>query len=319
MSPTQQPRVRVGIDVSKRTLDVCLLPEGETFTVANDQEGLDALLARIEGAGVELVVLEATGRYERLAATSIAAAGIPVAVVNPRQARDFAKAIGKLAKTDKIDAFVLARFAEAVGPSPSAIPDEEAQHLQYILARRRQLLCMLTAEKNRLQMAPPAFKGRVEAHMRWLEKEIGRTDRALEEAVEASATLRENEALLRSVPGVGRVLSRTLLAELPELGTLTHRRLCALVGVAPFNRDSGQRRGKREVWGGRAPVRAALYMGTLVATRHNPVLREFYERLLAAGKPKKVALVACMRKLLSILNALMRDHAIWRCPHALTP
>ncbi len=268
---------------------------------------------------VELVVLEATGRYERLAATSIAAAGIPVAVVNPRQTRDFAKAIGKLAKTDRIDAFVLARFAEAVDPSPSTIPDEEAHHLQYILSRRRQLLSMLVSERNRLQMAPEAFKGRVEAHMKWLEKEIGRTDRGLDEAIEASAAFEKNEALLRSVPGVGRVLARTLIAELPELGKLTHKRLSALVGVAPFNRDSGQSRGKREVWGGRAPVRAALYMGALVATRHNPRIKEFYERLLAAGKPKKVALVACMRKLLSILNALMRDRATWRCPHALTP
>ena len=319
MSSTQRRKVHAGIDVSKRNLEVCILPGAETFTVANDQEGVDELLARIGGAGVELVVLEATGRYERLAATSIAATGIPLAIVNPRQVRDFAKAIGRLAKTDRIDAFVLARFAEAIGPSPSAIPDEEAQHLQYLLARRRQLLSMLTAEKNRLQMAPPAFKGRVEAHMRWLEKEIGRTDRGLEEAVDASATFREHEALLRSVLGVGRVLSRTLLAELPELGKLTHKRLCALVGVAPFSRDSGQGRGKREVWGGRAPVRAALYMGALVAARYNPTIKEFYERLVAAGKPKKVALVACMRKLLSLLNALMRDRAIWRCPHVLAP
>jgi transposase len=268
-----------------------------------------------------LVVLEATGRYERLAATSIAASGIAVAVVNPRQARDFAKAIGRLAKTDRIDAYVLARFASAVGPSPSAIPDEEALLLQAILARRRQLLAMLTAEKNRLQMTPEALKKRIRAHMRWLEKEIERTDRDLDEAIEASATFKENEALLkRSVPGVGPVLARTLLAELPELGTITHKRLCALVGVAPFNRDSGQGRGKREVWGGRAPVRAALYMGALVATRYNPTIKEFYERLLKAGKPKKVvALVACMRKLLSILNALMRDRAIWRSSHALTP
>ena len=266
-----------------------------------------------------MVVLEATGRYERLAATSIAAAGIAVAIVNPRQARDFAKAIGRLAKTDKIDAEVLARFAWAVGPSPSVIPDEEAQALQAILARRRQLLSMLTAETNRLQMAPEALRKRIRAHINWLEKEIERTDRDLEEAIKASATFRENEALLRSVPGVGPVLARTLLAELPELGTLTHKRLCALVGVAPFNRDSGHRRGKREVWGGRAPVRAALYMGALVATRYNPTIKEFYERLLAAGKPKKVALVACMRKLLSILNALMRDRAVWRCPHTLTP
>lgn len=325
-NPHQHRRTHaVGIDVSKRTLDVCILPEdapqGESFVLANDQEGIDELLSRLAKleANPALVVLEATGRYERLAASSIAAAGIPVAVVNPRQARDFAKAIGQLAKTDKIDAFVLARFASAVGPSPSTIPDEEARHLQYILARRRQLLSMLVSEKNRLQMAPEAFEGRVRAHVRWLEKEIGRTDRGLDEAIEASAAFKENEALLRSVPGVGRVLARTLIAELPELGTLTHKRLCALVGVAPFNRDSGQGRGKREVWGGRAPVRAALYMGALVATRHNPHIKEFYGRLLAAGKPKKVALVACMRKLLVTLNALMRDRAIWRCPHALTP
>jgi len=267
----------------------------------------------------ELVVLEATGRYERPASAAIAASGIAVAVVNPRRARDFAKATGRLAKTDKIDAEVLARFATAIGPPPSVLPDEEAQALQAILTRRRQILEMLVSENNRLQMAPEAVAKRIRAHMKWLEKELSRTDRDLDEAVEASTTFKANEALLRSVPGVGPVLARTLLAELPELGTLTHKRLCALVGVAPFNRDSGQRRGKREVWGGRAPVRAALYMGALVATRHNPTIKEFYERLLKAGKPKKVALVACMRKLLSILNAMMRDSAIWRCPHVLIP
>jgi transposase len=322
VSPTQREvHVVVGIDVSNKRLDVCFLPEGESFVLSNDQEGIDELLGRLEGVRPELVVLEATGRYERLAATSIAAAGIAVAVVNPRQARDFAKAIGRLAKTDRIDAFVLARFATAVDPSPSIISDEEAQALQHILARRRQLLSMLTAENDRLQMAPEALKGRIRAHMKWLEREIERTDGDLDEAIEKSATFKENEALLRSVPGVGPVLARrTLMAELPELGTITHKRLCALVGVAPFNRDSGQGRGKREVWGGRAPVRAALYMATLlVATRHNPVLKRFYERLLRAGKPKKVALVACMRKLLSILNAVMRDRVVWRCPHALTP
>ncbi len=323
-SPSQQ-EVHVGIDVSKRTLDVCVLPggaddpRGESFTVANDQAGVGEILSRIEGSGPKLVVMEATGRYERLAATSIAAGGIPVAVVNPRQARDFAKAMGRLAKTDKIDAFVLARFAGAVEPKASAIPDEEAVALQGILARRRQLIEMLVAENNRLQMAPKALEKRIRAHIEWLKKEVGRTDEDLDEAVEENAAFRASEALLRSVPGVGRVLSRTLLAELPELGEITHRRLCALVGVAPFNRDSGQRSGRRETWGGRASVRATLYMGTLVATRFNPAIKEFYERLLAAGKPKKVALVACMRKLLSILNALMRDRAIWRCPHALTP
>ncbi len=324
-SPSQQ-EIHVGIDVSKRTLDVCILPSeagaphGESFVVANDQEGIGELLSRIEGLSPELVVLEATGRYERLAATSIAARRIPVAVVNPRQARDFAKAMGTLAKTDKIDAFVLARFAGAVQPRASAIPDEEALALQGILARRRQLIEMLVSESNRLKMArKEALAKRIRAHMRWLEKEIERTDGDLDGAIGGNAAFKANEILLRSVPGVGRVLSRTLLAELPELGTLTHKRLCALVGVVPFNRDSGDRRGKRETWGGRAPVRATLYMGALVATRHNPAIKEFYERLLAAGKPKKVALVACMRKLLSILNALMRDRAIWRCPHALTP
>ncbi len=316
--PTRH-HVVVGIDVSKRRLDVCLMPDGEAFAVANDQRGIDELLSRLEEVCPELVVLEATGRYERPAAAAIAASGIAVAVVNPRQTRDFAKATGRLAKTDKIDAGVLARFAEAVGPRPSVLPDEESSALQAILTRRRQLLEMLVAENNRLQMAPEAVARRIRAHMEWLRKEIERTDGELDEAIASSTTFKENEALLRSVPGVGPVLARTLLAELPELGTLESKRLCALVGVAPFNRDSGTLHGKREVWGGRAPVRAALYMGALVATRHNPHIKEFYERLLAAGKPKKVALVGCMRKLLSILNAVMRDRAIWRCPHALTP
>lgn len=320
-----EKEVHVGIDVSKRTLDVCILPdeagapEGESFVLANDQAGVDEVLSRIGGSNPKLVVMEATGRYERLAATSIAATGVPVAIVNPRQARDFAKAMGRLAKTDRIDAFVLARFAAAMEPQASVIPDEEAQALQYVLARRRQLIEMLVSENNRLGTAPKALQKRIRAHIEWLRKEISRTDKDLDEAIEDSATFKENERLLRSVPGVGRVLARTLLAELPELGALTHKRVCALVGVAPFNRDSGQSRGKREVWGGRAPVRATLYMGALAATRFDPVIKEFYERLLASGKPKKVALVACMRKLLSILNAVMRDRAIWRCPHDLTP
>jgi transposase len=320
MSATNPQRPRhVGIDVSKERLDVCLMPEGEAFAIANNQEGIDSLIERLEEARPDLVVLEASGRYERPAAAAIAAVGISVAVINPRQARDYAKATGRLAKTDRIDAEILARFAGAVGPSPSILPDEEAQTLQAILARRRQLSAMLVAETNRAQMAPEALAKRIRAHVRWLEKELSRTDRDLDEAIEASATFKENEALLRSVPGVGAVLARTLLAELPELGTITHKRLCALVGVAPFNNDSGKRKGKREVWGGRAPVRAALYMGALVATRHNPLIARFYERLLAAGKPKKVALVACMRKLLSILNAMIRDGTPWHATHLLTP
>ena len=285
---TERTVRHVGIDVSKEHLDVCSLPDGEIFSVANDRAGIDELLARLlEGVRPDLVVLEATGKYERPAAVAVAAAGIAVAVVNPRQARDFAKAAGRLAKTDRIDAEVLARFAGAVGPRPSVLPDEEARALQDILVRRRQLLEMIVAEKNRLQMASEAVAKRIAAHVRWLEKELGRVDRELDEAVRESETWRANEELLRSVPGVGPVLARTLLAELPELGTLPRRRLCALVGVAPFNRDSGAFRGKREVWGGRAPVRAALYMGALVATRYNPHIKEFYERLVAAGKPRK--------------------------------
>ena len=320
MSTTTVERY-AGVDVSKARLKVSLMPEGEAFAFANDQEGIDSLIEHLqEEARPELVVLEASGRYERPAAAAIAAAGIPVAVVNPRQAHDVrGMATGRLAKTDRIDAQILARFAGAVGPKPSVIPDEKVLTLQAILARRRQLSAMLVAESNRAQMAPEALARRIRAHIRWLEKELERTDRDLDEAIASSSAFVHNEELLRSVPGVGPVLARTLLAELPELGTLTHKRLCALVGVAPFNNDSGKRKGKREVWGGRAPVRAALYMGALVATRHNPVIAEFYERLLKAGKPKKVALVACMRKLLSILNAMIRDRTPWRSTHLLTP
>jgi transposase len=322
MSDTTDPRGathHVGIDVSKGRLDVHVLPEGEYFVVANDAAGIQSLLDRLLEARPALVVLEASGRYERPAAATIASVGIAVAVVNPRQARDFAKATGRLAKTDKIDAEVLARLAAAVGPRPSVLPDEEAQALQAILTRRRQILEMLVSENNRLKMAPEAVARRIRAHIKWLEKELQRTDKDLDEAVEENPAWKENEALLRSVPGVGPVLARTLLAELPELGELDHRRLSALVGVAPFNRDSGTSKGKREVWGGRAAVRAALYMGALVATRHNPAIRNFYKKLLKAGKPKKVALVACMRKLLSILNAMLRDRAPWRPTHVFSP
>lgn len=320
MSNTKpQEAHHAGIDVSKARLDVCLLPEGEAFSVTNDAAGIEALLQRLQQVRPELVVMEASGKYERPAAAAIAACGIAVAVVNPRQVRDFARAVGRLAKTDKIDAEVLARFAGTVGPRPSVLPDEEAQLLQAILTRRRQISEMLVAEKNRLQMASEPVAERIRAHIEWLRGELASTDADLDAAVAASTVWKENEILLRGVPGVGPILARTLLAELPELGGLSHRRLSALVGVAPFNRDSGKMRGKREVWGGRAPVRAALYMGALVATRHNPILKEFYERLLAAGKPKKVALVACMRKLLSILNAMMRDHAPWQSVHRLTP
>ncbi len=315
-----------GVDVSKDRLDVCLRwsePEShereEAFFVAYDDSGIDALLSRLLEEPTMLVVLEATGGFERAVVGALAAAGLPVAVVNPRQVRDFARATGRLAKTDRIDASILARFAEAVRPNPKPLPDREIRALQAIVARRRQLLGMIAAENNRLSSAAKPVAKRIKAHIRWLEKELSRTEGDLEAAIESSPALGENEALLRSVPGVGPVLARTLLAGVPELGKkLTHKRVAALVGVAPLNRDSGTLRGRRSVWGGRAEVRGALYMGALVAARRNPVVKEFYERLLAAGKPKKVALVACMRKLLSILNAVLKHRTPWRSPHYLS-
>lgn len=325
MDPMTTARVYAGVDVSKDRLDVCVR-RGEaqrynntSFVVAHDDAGIETLLSRLLEERPELVIVEATGGFERAVVGALAAEGLPVAVVNPRQVRDFARATGRLAKTDRIDATILARFAEAIRPAPKPLPDEEIRALQGILARRRQLVGMLTAENNRLPTATKAVAKRIAAHIRWLEKELSRTDGDLEEAIKSSPTLGENEALLRSVPGVGPVLARTLLAQVPELGTLTHKRVAALVGVAPLNRDSGTLRGRRAVWGGRAEVRAALYMGALVAARRNPAIREFYERLLAAGKPKKVALVACMRKLLAILNAVLKHRTPWRSPYSLSP
>ncbi len=319
---TTTNEVYVGIDVSKARLDVAVRPTGASFDLANDQAGIDSLVGRLEVAHPALVVLEATGGLERPVAGALAAAGIPVAVVNPRQARDFARATGQLAKTDKIDAQSLARFADAVRPEPRPIPDHQAREFAAILARRRQIIEMTTAEKNRLSSttSKPVRK-RIEAHLRWLEKELSRTDEDLDETIRKSPIWRENEELLRGVPGVGPVLARTLLAELPELGAgeLNPKQLAALVGVAPLNRDSGTLRGRRTIWGGRDRVRSVLYMGALVATRHNPTIKEFYERLCASGKPKMVALVACMRKLLTILNAILKNRTPWRSFHALTP
>jgi transposase len=313
-------KIYAGIDVSKARLDVCLLPRGESFVVPNDEEGLDELLGRLEELHPTLVVLEASGGFERPVAAALAAAGIAVAVLNPRQTRDFARATGRLAKTDRLDANTLARFAQAIRPAPKVLPDAQAEEFSAILARRRQIISMMSAERNRLgTTTSQAMSKRIRAHIRWLEKELTRIDRELDETIEANPTFKENEALLKSVPGVGPVLCRTLFAELPELGLLSPRELSALVGVAPLNRDSGLFRGRRSIWGGRARVREALYMGALVATRYNPTIKSFYERLVASGKPKKVALVACMRKLLVILNAVMRDRTPWRCPHALIP
>jgi transposase len=304
----------IGIDVSKARLDVAVRPGGAAWQAGNDAPGIAALVERVTALAPACVVLEATGGLERGASAALAAAGLPVAVVNPRQVRDFAKATGRLAKTDALDAAVLAHFAEAVRPAVRPLPDAAAQALAELVTRRQQLVEMLTAERNRLGSLTGGRRERAQAHVAWLRQELADLEAELAEAIEASPAWRAREVLLRTAPGVGPVLARTLVAELPELGTLDRKRLAALVGVAPFNRDSGAFRGRRRVWGGRARVRAALYMGALVATRCNPLIRAFYRRLLAAGKPKKVALVACMHKLLTILNAMLRSQTAWRPP-----
>lgn len=303
--------VYVGIDVAKGMLDVAVEPTGEAWRTANAAEGIGELVAQLTARQPTLIVLEATGGFEAILAAQLAAAMLPVAIVNPRHVRAFAKSLGRLAKTDRLDAQVLARFAEAVRPQPRALPDEAAQRLRAVCARRRQLVEMLTAEQNRLPRADGAVRPSLEAHIRWLRQQLADLDRDLGAAIRESPIWREKDDLLQSTRGVGRVLSATLLAELPELGTLNRKQIAALVGVAPLNRDSGTWRGKRSTWGGRAQVRRPLYMAALVATRCNPALRAFYKRLLAAGKPKKVALTACMRKLLVILNAMVRDNQPW--------
>jgi transposase len=306
--------VTVGIDVAKAHLDVAVRPGGETWRCPNDPAGITALLARLQPLAPQLIVLEASGGWETLVAGTVAEAGLPVAVVNPRQVRDFARAIGQLAKTDALDAQVLARFAEVVQPTPRPLPDAAQQALSALLTRRRQVLGMLTAERQRLGTARAPVRDRVQAHTRWLEQELADLDDELGRAIRRSPVWREREALLRSVPGIGPTVARTLLAELPELGQLDRKRVATLVGLAPLNCDSGTLRGKRIVWGGRARVRSGLYMAALVASRHNPVIRAFYARLLAAGKPKMVALTACMHKLLTILNAIIHSRTPWRQP-----
>ena len=309
----------VGIDVAQARLDIAVRPSGEQWTSPHDEAGIAALVARLQALSPTLVVLEATGGRELPLASALTAAQVPTAIVNPRQVRDFAKAVGQLAKTDALDAQVLARFAEAVRPTPRTLPDAPAQELAALLTRRRQVVAMLTAERQRLSTTRPSVRPRVQAHVEWLREELRALDAELHERIRTSPLWREHEALLRTVPGVGPVLALTLLAHLPELGTLDRKPIAALVGLAPLPADSGTRRGRRVIWGGRAQVRATLYMSTLVAVKHNPVLRRFYEHLLAAGKPKKLALVACMHKLLLILNALLRQRTPWQPPASPAP
>ena len=306
------PQLFVGIDVAKAELEVALRPTGERWTVPNTDASIAALVARLQAVAPTLIVLEATGGYQRAVVAALATAGLPVVVANPRQTRDFAKATGQLAKTDALDARALAHFAEAVRPTPRPVPDAQTEALRALLTRRRQLVAMRTAESNRLSTAPAAVQADITAHLAWLDQRLATLDDDLDTTLRASPVWRERELLYRSVPGIGPVSARTLLLDLPELGTLSRQRIAALAGVAPFNCDSGTLRGRRTIWGGRAPLRATLYMATLVAVRHNPVLKAFYDRLLAAGKAKKVALTACIRKLLTILNAMVKHQTPWQ-------
>ena len=298
----------LGIDVAKAHLDLASRPDGRQWRIDYESTAVGALVADLAESPPTLVVLEATGGLELPVASELAAAGIPVAIINPRQIRDFAKATGRLAKTDRIDAQVLAEFADRVQPAARPVPDAATQELAAVLARRRQVVEMLVAERNRQRTAHPSVRKGVREHIAWLERSLGDCDGELKRLIEASPVWRVNEDLLQGVNGVGPVLTTTLLAQVPELGTLDRRAIAKLVGVAPLSCDSGQRRGKRRCWGGRGAVRAVLYMATLAAIRSNDVIRTYYHGLLARGKAEKVAIVAAMRKLLTILNAMIRDH-----------
>jgi transposase len=303
----------VGIDVSKDRLDVHLRPSGEAFAVARDGKGLENLVERLAALDVSLIVLEATGGFETTVAAALAGVGLPLAVVNPRQIRDFARALGKLAKTDAIDAEVIALFAEKIRPEARTVATQDAQRLGELVARRRQVVEMIGMEANRRRRAADKrLVKKIDRHVAFLEKELTDVDADIDAGVRASPAWRETEDLLTSVPGVGPVTARTLIAELPELGGLDRRKLAALVGVAPFNRDSGTWRGHRMIGGGRTSVRNVLYMAALVATRCNPVIKDTYQRLVQRGRPKKVAIIACLRQLLTILNAIIRTKKEWQ-------
>lgn len=305
----------VGIDLGKHHLDVAIEPDHEAFRVPHDEAGISALITRLKPHGPDQIILEAGGPLAAQLAGLLAAEGFAVVVVNPRQVRDFARATGQLAKTDQLDARVLCAFAAAVKPACRALKDETAQVLSALVARRRQLMQMLVAEKNRLSAAPPTLVRRnLTTHIRWLQRCLEDTDRELREQIQDSPVWQARENLLAGVPGIGRVTAQALIGDLPELGQLSDKQIAALAGLAPFCRDSGTLRGQRHIWGGRWQVRTALYMATLAAIRSNPPIKAFYARLRLAGKPPKVAITACMRKLLVILNAMVRDNAPWQPP-----
>lgn len=300
-----------GIDVSKGTLDVALSSGAEVMRLANDAEGIDGLVKKLKSAAIDLVVMEATGGYETAVATALVGAGFRVAVVNPRQVRDFAKASGRLAKNDRIDAQVIVAFGLAIEPEIVRLPDEDARELEALLVRRRQLVAMRVQEVNRLGLTQGAMRKNIKAHVEWLEQQIDRLDIDLTAGLRSSPAWRAKDELLRSFKGIGPISSSTLIIDLPELGQLDRRAIAALVGIAPFNRDSGVMRGRRSIYGGRSRVRTVLYMAATTAIRSNPVIRDFYQGLKARGKPHKVAMVACMRKMLTILNAMVRQSTPW--------
>jgi len=303
----------VGIDVAKDSMEVRVHQEPESREYANDENGLCKLITRMKKLAPGLIVVESTGGYEAEIVSELQAEDFPVVVINPRYIRDFARSVGILAKTDKIDARVIAHYAAVIQPVPRALPDEETRQLRAIMVRRRQTITMLTSEKNRLQQAAEVVKGRIQTHINWLEQELDEVNKQLKQMIKKNAEWQEKDALIQSVPGVGPNLSITLLSEFPEMGSLNRKQIAALGGVAPFNRDSGTLRGKRTIWGGREMVRSATYMSTFVAIRFNPVLKTFFNRLIGAGKPYKVALIACMRKLLCILNAMLKNRTTWNC------
>jgi transposase len=302
----------VGIDVSQNRLDVAINPSELHWQVEYTPEGMDQLAKQLQELPPTLIVLEATGGIEIAVAAKLASVPLPVAVVNPRQVRDFARASGRLAKTDRLDAQTIAHYAQALKPEARFLPDEERRALAALVARRAQLTEMITAEQHRLSRAHSPVAQRIETHLRWLRQELADMNHEIEASIRQSPLWRHRDEILQSAKGAGPVFSATLIGGVPELGRLKGKEISSLIGVAPFNDDSGRKRGKRRVWGGRAQVRRALYMATLSAVRYNPVLRQFYQHLLSVGKLKKVALTACMRKFLVILNAMVRDDVMWR-------
>jgi len=303
----------VGVDVSKARLDISIGGSTEYWQISNDEKGFVKLIERLRGLHTTLIVLEATGGLELPVVAEILSAGLPIAVVNPKRIRDFARSVGQLAKTDKLDSCIIAQFAQAVRPEVRHLRTKEEEHLTALLTRRMQLIEMLTAEKNRSHSIRKVMRGVLQHHIEWLQDDLKKLDQAIAEYIKQSPIWCEKEKVLRSVPGIGPVTGATMLANLPELGTLNRQQIAALVGVAPVNKDSGRKRGKRRVFGGRAVVRRTLYMAALSATKHNPKIKHFYENLICRGKEKKVALTACMRKLLVILNVMVKNNEVWRC------